>query len=207
VTLSPQRPSLTRSATAACGAGLVTKTFRFKYKEKQHQNLRRATAESKTRTDRVQAKAAPWRRHGEGRARPSPYRHLRSRRGSSGSCSRPALLGTRSLRASSPPTQKPAARAPQPGHRAPSRGSAVKSRSGVLGGGGKIQGKALTDTASYLSNPEDKACKAKTKLTRRRREVCKRLRRSPNTKWCGQTQCELLLGKTGDVDGRGLYRS
>lgn len=168
MTLSPQRPSLTRSPTAACGSGLVNKTFRFKYKENQHQNLCRATADSKTRADRVQAMAAPWRRHGEGRARPSPYRHLRSGRSRSGARSQPALPGTRSLRAPSPPTQKPAARAPQPGHRALSRGSAVRSRSGVRGDGGAARrgdARKGPDRHGVLpfrrgSNPEDKAFKA-----------------------------------------------
>lgn len=82
--------------------------------------------------------------------------------------SQPALPGTRSLRAPSPPTQKPAARAPQPGHRALSRGSAVRSRSGVRGDGGAARrgdARKGPDRHGVLpfrrgSKPEDKAFKA-----------------------------------------------
>lgn len=165
MTLSPQRPSLTRSPTAACGSGLVNKTFRFKYKENQHQNLRRATADSKTRADRVQAMAAPWRRHGEGRARPSPYRHLRSGR----SRSQPASPSRDAEPAGTVPAdteaggQSSAAGAQSPfawlRREEPQRGPMRRRR------GAGMRGKALTDTASYLSA---EAPSLKTKLSRRR---------------------------------------
>lgn len=131
---------------AALNANKI-KPFRFKSKADQHHKPRCAAPPPSLTPALIGSKRRP--RPGAAIPRTSaasPHRHLRS-----GGYGRPALAArppvlppvlprTRSLRAASPPTQKLAARALQPGHRSPWRGSAVKSRSGVRGDRGAVPG-------------------------------------------------------------------